>query len=60
MPHPDWKSLATARGLSLGPKELESVVQPLDALEQTFRPLLRDLPPDLEPALVFRAEAEAE
>lgn len=60
MPHSDWKSLATAHGLSLGPKELESVVQPLDALEKTFRPLLRDLSPDLEPVLVFRAEAEAE
>ena len=60
MPHPDWKSLAGAYGLPLGPNELESVVQPLDALEQTFRPLLRDLPPDLETALVFRAEADAE
>jgi hypothetical protein len=60
MPKSDWKSLAKAYGLSLGPKELESVVQPLDALEQTFRPLVRDLSPHLEPALEFQAEAEAE
>ena len=60
MPHSDWKSLAKAYGLPLGPKELESVVQPLDALEQMFRPLLRDLSPDLEPALEFRAEADGE
>jgi hypothetical protein len=54
----DWKSLAQANGLSA--KELDGVARPLEALEKVFRPLLRGLPYGLEPALEFRAEADAE
>jgi hypothetical protein len=56
----DWKSLAQANGLALSAKELESVAQPLEALEKVFRPLLRGLSTGLESALEFRAEADAE
>jgi hypothetical protein len=46
---PDWKSLAQARGLTLSPSELDRIARPLEALEKTFRPLVKDLTPDIEP-----------
>lgn len=51
----DWKALARARGLQLSGKELDAMVQPLEALERVFRPLASDLSPDVEPATVYRA-----
>ena len=50
---PDWKALALARGLTLSGKELDALVQPLEALDAVFRPLLEELPPELDPAPVF-------
>lgn len=55
----DWKAIAGARGLGIPAAELERVATPLEALEKVFRPLVRDLPPDLEPALEFRAGEES-
>jgi hypothetical protein len=54
----DWKAIARARGLEIPAAELEGVAAPLESIEKAFRPLARDLPPDLEPALEFRAEEE--
>jgi hypothetical protein len=56
----DWKAIAKASGIALACKELDSVTQPLEALEATFRPLAKDLSPDLEPAVDFRVEAGIE
>ena len=36
------------------------VVAPLEALEETFRPLVRDLTPDMEPAVAFSAGGDTE
>lgn len=60
MPNRDWKSLAQANGLPLSAKELDAISAPLESLEAAFAPLVRDLPTDLEPALMFRVEAEGE
>jgi hypothetical protein len=38
---------------------LERMAHTLDALEADFRPLARALPPEVEPALAFRANPEA-
>ena len=46
----DWKAIAKASGLEGPDEELERIVGPLYALEECLRPLVRDLPPDLEPA----------
>ena len=54
----DWKAIARARGLEIPPADLERLATPLEALDAVFRPLTRDLPPDLEPALEFRAGEE--
>ena len=56
----DWKALAQARGLAIPANDLDRTVAPLKALEETFRPLVRDLTPDLEPCTLFRAAGDAE
>jgi hypothetical protein len=54
----DWKAIAEAAGLEISGPELERVAAPLQALEETLGPLFRELPHDLEPPLVFRADEE--
>jgi len=56
----DWKAVAQARGLDIPAPELDRILPPLDALEEIFRPLVRNLTPDLEPAFAFRAAEDAE
>lgn len=46
----DWKAIALASGLEVSGEEMERIVAPLAALEKAFRPLTKDLPPELEPA----------
>jgi len=50
----DWKKIARASGLAIPDAALERVAQSLDALEAEFRPLVRALPPETEPAIAFR------
>lgn len=52
----DWRALARARGLDLSAQELDAIAQALERLEETFRPLVKELPAELDPAPVFRAE----
>lgn len=54
----DWTSLAKARGLDIPAKDLDRIAQPLQALEEVFRPLVRNLAPEQEPAAAFRADEE--
>jgi hypothetical protein len=54
----DWKLLAEAQNLDIPADELPRVTAPLGALEAAFRPLIADLPPDLEPAVVFDPSPE--
>jgi hypothetical protein len=56
----DWTAIARASGLDLPGGYLEEIVAPLEALEAALLPLFRDLPPELEPALAFRAEEDDE
>ena len=56
----DWKALAKASGSPLADKDLDRLTQPLETLEEIFRPLTNDLSPDLEPAVEFRVEAGIE
>jgi hypothetical protein len=56
----DWKAIAKASGSTLTGKDLDAVAQPLATLEETFRPLAKDLSPDLEPSVEFRVEADVE
>ena len=45
----DWEAVARARGLEIPRADLERVTKPLAALEEAFRPLLKDLSPLMEP-----------
>ena len=56
----DWKAIAKAAGSPLTGKDLDRAIQPLEALEETFRPLVKDLTPNLEPCVEFRVEAGIE
>lgn len=56
----DWKALAQVRGLAIPAYDEDRTVAPLKALEETFRPLVRDLTPDMEPCTLFRADEDAE
>lgn len=55
----DWRALAHARDLDIPAAELNRIVAPLEALEETFRPLVRGLTPEMEPATEFRATGDA-
>ena len=50
----DWKAMAKASGI-----EIDSV-EPLEALEAAFRPLVKDLAPGMEPATGWRLEEDGE
>lgn len=56
----DWKTIAKASGLECSAEELDRIVGPLGALEEAFRPLVKDLPADLEPATGICGEEGAE
>lgn len=46
----DWKAIARGGGLEVSAEELDRIVGALDALEEAFRPLVKDLSVDMEPA----------
>jgi hypothetical protein len=50
-----WKKLAEGAGLDI--PDIERIAPALDSLEAAFRPLVRAMPYDAEPAAVFRAAA---
>jgi len=52
----NWKAIAEASGLDLPARDVDRITQPLDALEEAFRPLVRNLSPEVEPA--FRLQLE--
>ena len=56
----DWKALANAGGLDIPVREMDRLLDPLNALEQAFRPLVKDLSPELEPATVYLPEEDGE
>ena len=56
----DWKKLAQTSGLDIPADEIDRVIGPLQSLEETFRPLVKDLPPELEPATGMHFEEDSE
>lgn len=49
----DWKLLATAQGLDIPAEELDRIGPVLGALEAAFRPLVKSIPIEVEPAVTF-------
>ena len=56
----DWKTSAKAGGIDIPAAELDRLADSLDSLEEAFRPLVKDLTPELEPATGMRLEEESE
>ena len=56
----NWVGIAQAHGLNLPARELERIAQPLAALEETFRPLVKRLTPEMEPDLELHIDGEGE
>ncbi len=54
----DWKTIAKAAIPDVPAEELDRLLEPLAALEETFRPLVRGLTPDFEPATFLSVEKE--
>jgi hypothetical protein len=54
----NWEGIAQANGLTLSARELDRLVGSLAALEETFRPLVKQLTPDLEPDLELHLSSE--
>ncbi len=55
----NWKKIAEANDLGIPESELERIAPALDALEGAFRPLTKDIPDDVEPAVAFRIFTES-
>jgi len=47
-----------AESRELGIPDVGRITPALDALESAFRPLVKAIPHDVEPALIFRAAGE--
>jgi hypothetical protein len=56
----DWRAIAKASGIEVDPAQLNRLAEPLEALEAAFRPLLKDLTPEVEPATELRLEEDGE
>lgn len=52
----DWRAIARASGLDLPAHEVDRIAPPLESLEETFRPLVSGLTPEMEPACCFQFE----
>lgn len=49
----DWRLIAAAHRLNIPEADLDRIAPVLDALEASFRPLVKDIPPEVEPATIF-------
>jgi len=53
-----WKKIAEAYDFRIPESDLERIAPSLDALESAFRPLTKNIPDDVEPAITFRLVPE--
>jgi hypothetical protein len=53
----NWKQMAESAGFDI--PDVDRLTPALDALEAAFRPLVKTIPHDVEPALAFRAAEES-
>ncbi len=50
----NWKKIAEANDLRIPESDLERIVPALETLEAAFRPLVKTIPDEIEPAITFR------
>jgi hypothetical protein len=56
----NWVTISQGHGLNLSASELDRIAPPLAALEETFRPLVKQLTPDMEPDFELHLGEEGE
>lgn len=56
----NWKKIAEVEGFEIPEAELERMIPVLDGLETAFRPLVKGIPHDVEPAVRFEAAPDEE
>ena len=56
----DWNAIAQAAGLNLRDDERDLLTRTLTALEESFRPLTKELTVDVEPGTGVCSEEESE
>lgn len=56
----NWKAVAQASGLGLSQEDIERIAGPLEALEEAFRPLVKELTFDVEPTVGICPDEGAE
>ncbi len=49
----NWKKIAEANELRIPEPDLDRITPALEALDAAFRPLAKDIPHDVEPAIAF-------
>ena len=54
----NWKKIAEASQIRIPEADLDRITPALDALEAAFRPLTKDIPHDVEPAVAFYISRE--
>jgi hypothetical protein len=54
----DWKLIAAGLGTDIPEADVAKIAPALNSLEAAFRPLSRNIPEDVEPAVTFRAEED--
>jgi hypothetical protein len=55
-----WNAIVAASGLDIPTADIDRIAKPLQALEETFRPLAARLTIADEPATIFSVEEAAE
>ena len=56
----NWVAIAQGHGVNASASELDRIAQPLATLEETFRPLMKQLTPDMEPDFELHLGEEGE
>jgi hypothetical protein len=56
----NWKQIASGTAAAIPEPDLDRISPSLDAIEAAFRPLTKQIPPDVEPALIFRPLEDAD
>jgi hypothetical protein len=54
----NWTSIAAGLSLDIPESDLEKIQASLDSLDKAFQPLLKTLPHDTEPAVMFQCQPE--
>ncbi len=55
----NWKKIAEGSNVGIPEPDLDRITPALDALEDAFRPLTKEIPHDMEPAVAFYVFPEA-